>query len=283
MSNLKEKLLNHQNLIRNIRSFFYSRNVVEVVTPSLLTTPTTDVYIDSIEVSVNQALSKSSKFYLHTSPELEMKRLLSKGSGDIFQICQVFRDNEFGRINSNEFTMLEFYRVGFDMQQLTLSEQPAYNGGDIDFTASRTQSLQSASDITLSGAFTFGIKLHPTVSNVAVIGSNTTPNEFFKITSDTNLRFKTDNNEIDLALDSGTFIADLDLVVTRNASNLITLYVNGVAQADTETLAGTADINAIGVRRTDNNPYDGTISEIQIYDTESTALTANVNTYLSNL
>ena len=118
MSNLKEKLLNHQNLIRNIRSFFYSRNVVEVVTPSLLTTPTTDVYIDSIKVSVNKALSKSSKFYLHTSPELEMKRLLSKGSGDIFQICQVFRDNEFGRINSNEFTMLEFYRVGFDMQQL---------------------------------------------------------------------------------------------------------------------------------------------------------------------
>ena len=118
MSNLKEKLLNHQNLIRNIRSFFYSRNVVEVVTPSLLTTPTTDVYIDSIEVSVNQALSKSSKFYLHTSPELEMKRLISKGSGDIFQICQVFRDNAFGRINSNEFTMLEFYRVGFDMQQL---------------------------------------------------------------------------------------------------------------------------------------------------------------------
>ena len=118
MSNLKEKLLNHQNLIRNIRSFFYSRNVVEVVTPSLLTTPTTDVYIDSIEVSLNQALSKSSKFFLHTSPELEMKRLLSKGSGDIFQICQVFRDNEFGRINSNEFTMLEFYRVGFDMQQL---------------------------------------------------------------------------------------------------------------------------------------------------------------------
>ena len=118
MSNLKEKLLNHQNLIRNIRSFFYSRNVVEVVTPSLLTTPTTDVYIDSIEVSVNQALSKSSKFYLHTSPELEMKRLLSRGSGDIFQICQVFRDNEFGRINSNEFTMLEFYRVDFDMQQL---------------------------------------------------------------------------------------------------------------------------------------------------------------------
>ena len=118
MPNFKEKLLHYQYLTRNIRDFFYSRNVVEVVTPSLLVSPATDVYIDSIEVSVNHALSKSSKFYLHTSPELEMKRLLSSGSGDIFQICQVFRDNEHGNINSNEFTMLEYYRVGFDMHQL---------------------------------------------------------------------------------------------------------------------------------------------------------------------
>jgi len=118
MSNFKANLLHYQNLTRNIRDFFYARNVIEVVTPSLLIAPSTDVYIDSIEVSVNYALSKSSKFYLHTSPELEMKRLLSRGSGDIFQICQVFRDNEHGRINSNEFTMLEFYRVGFNMHQL---------------------------------------------------------------------------------------------------------------------------------------------------------------------
>ena len=171
----------------------------------------------------------------------------------------------------------------FDMVQATASEQPAYNGGDIDFTAADTQSLQSSSDITLSGAFTVGIRLEPDVSNVAVISSNIVPNEFFKITSDTNVRFKTDNNEVDLGIDSGTLVADLSLVITRNASNLLTMYINGVAQSDTETLAGTADINAIGVRRTDNNPYDGTISEIQIYDTESTALTANVNTYLSNL
>jgi len=118
MSKFKENLVNYQNLTRKIRDFFYSRQVIEVVTPSLLDAPTTDVYIDSIKVSVNHALSKSSKFYLHTSPELEMKRLLSKGSGDIFQICQVFRDNEQGNINSNEFTMLEFYRVDFDMHQL---------------------------------------------------------------------------------------------------------------------------------------------------------------------
>ena len=171
----------------------------------------------------------------------------------------------------------------FDMLQATASEQPAYNGGDIDFTAADTQNLQSVSDITLSGAFTVGIRLEPDVSNVAVISSNTEPNEFFKITSDTNVRFKTDNNQVDLTIDSGTLVADLSLVITRNASDLITMHINGVAQADTETLAGTANINAMGVRNSDNNPYDGTISEIQIYDTESTALTANVNTYLSNL
>ena len=171
----------------------------------------------------------------------------------------------------------------YDMVQATATEQPAYNSGDIDFDSSDTQSLQSASDIVLSGEFTFGIKLSPDANNVIVMGDNTAPNEFFKITSTNNLRFKTDGNEVDLSLDSGTFIGDFNLVVTRNSSDLITLWVNGVAQADTETLAGTAEINAIGVRNSDNNPYDGTISEIQIYDTESSALTANVNNYLSNL
>ena len=151
----------------------------------------------------------------------------------------------------------------FDMVQATASEQPAYNGGDIDFTAADKTNLQAASEITLSGAFTVGIRLEPDVSNVSVIGSNTTSNEFFKITSTTNLRFKTDGSQVDMTIDSGTLITALNLVVTRNASNLITLYLDGVAQADTETLAGTADINAIGVRATDANPYDGTISEIR--------------------
>jgi hypothetical protein len=171
----------------------------------------------------------------------------------------------------------------YDMVQATATEQPAYNSGDIDFDSSDTQSLQSASDIVLSGEFTFGIKLSPDANNVIVMGDNTAPNEFFKITSTNNLRFKTDGNEVDLSLDSGTFIGDFNLVVTRNSSDLITLWVDGVAQADTETLAGTSEFNAIGVRYDDNNPYDGTISEIQIYDTESSALTANVNNYLSNL
>ena len=118
MSKVKKNLVHYQDLIIKIREFFYSRKVTEVKTPSLLFSPTTDVYIDSIELKVNRDISKSTDLYLHTSPELEMKRLLSKGSGDIFQICQVYRDNEYGSNNFNEFTMLEFYRIDFDMHSL---------------------------------------------------------------------------------------------------------------------------------------------------------------------
>ena len=172
----------------------------------------------------------------------------------------------------------------FNMVQATASKQPAYNSGNIDFDASASQILSTASDIIFSGVFTIGIKLFPSVANVVVLGDNSLgENEFFKITSTNNLRFKTDNSSVDIGLDSGSFIGDNYLVVTRNSSNLVTLYFNGVAQADTETLAGTVNIDTIGVRAVNLNPYDGTISEIQMFGSESTALTANVNTYLSNL
>ena len=172
-----------------------------------------------------------------------------------------------------------------DMVQATASEQPAYNAstGALTFDSSATQNLQSTSDIELSGEFTVGIRLFPTLNNVVVIADNNQPNEFFKIMNSTDLRFKTDNNEVDLSIDSGSLTSDMYLVITRNASNLITLHKNGVAQADTEILAGTAEINAIGVRRTDNNPYNGTISEIQIFNRTSIQLTLDVNNYLSSI
>jgi len=171
-----------------------------------------------------------------------------------------------------------------DMLQNTASEQPAYNSGAIDFDASASQNLQTASDdILLANTFTIGVRLFAKLNNVIVLGDNTINHEFFKITSSTQLRFKTDGSQIDITVNDGDLKADNYLVITRNASNLVTLFVNGVEQTDTETLAGTANIDAIGVRNPNNNPYDGTISEIQIFAKESTALTANVNTYLSNL
>ena len=135
----------------------------------------------------------------------------------------------------------------YNMVQTFPSKQPEYiaSTGALRFVPADVQSLQSASDIELSGTFTIGIKLYPTLNNIIVLGDNTINNEFFKITNSTQLRFKTDGSLVDITVNDGDLKADNYLVITRNASNLITLYVNGVAQTDTETLAGTANIDAI--------------------------------------
>jgi lysyl-tRNA synthetase class 2 len=115
---MRSVLIKRQRVIQKIRQFFEQQAVLEVQTPTLLNIPTSDVYIDSISLSVNADIDMQSAQYLHTSPELEMKKMLVQGSGDIYQICQVFRDNEYGERNSNEFTLLEYYRLGFDIHQL---------------------------------------------------------------------------------------------------------------------------------------------------------------------
>lgn len=96
-------------LNRLVREFFFRRDVMEVETPLLCQAPVTDPNIDPIEAQGR---------YLHTSPEYAMKRLLCAGSGDIYQICKVFRSGEAGQRHNPEFTMLEWYRVGWNHHQL---------------------------------------------------------------------------------------------------------------------------------------------------------------------
>ena len=170
----------------------------------------------------------------------------------------------------------------YDMVQATTTEQPAYSAGVLTFVSADTNNLQTSGQISLSGAFTIGIKMHPSSFNNVVIADNTTSNEFIKITANNKIRIKTDGSVSDFTLDSGTFGDDY-IVFTRDGSNLVTLYKNGVAQSDTETRAGTVDIDCIGVRATDANAYAGTIEEIQIYSSTSAALTANVNDRLSGI
>ncbi|THB69309.1 MAG: EF-P lysine aminoacylase GenX [Gammaproteobacteria bacterium] len=100
---------------RDIREFFSKRDVIEVDTPVLSRYGTVDPSIASFEV--NSAFSKS-PLYLQTSPEFAMKKLLCNGSGSIYQICHSFRDGEEGRLHRHEFSMLEWYRVGFTMFDL---------------------------------------------------------------------------------------------------------------------------------------------------------------------
>ncbi len=110
-------------LLKKIRLFFDERNVLEVETPCLSCAATTDPYIDSFVVNHRSAISSPESSveelrYLHTSPEMPMKRLLAAGSGSIYQVCKVFRQGEQGRFHNSEFTMLEWYRPGMTYREL---------------------------------------------------------------------------------------------------------------------------------------------------------------------
>ncbi len=104
-------------MYQKIRQFFAERGVLEVETPILSQAGVTDVHLASVQVQ-RHIHGKLNTQYLQTSPEFPMKRLLASGSGAIYQICKVFRDDEHGRKHNSEFTMLEWYRPALDLKGL---------------------------------------------------------------------------------------------------------------------------------------------------------------------
>lgn len=108
-----ENLRLRAKILAQIRQFFAERAVMEVDTAVLGRYTITDRHITSLAVP-----TAAGNYYLQTSPEYAMKRLLASGSGCIYQICKAFRAAENGQRHNPEFTMLEWYRIGFDHQQL---------------------------------------------------------------------------------------------------------------------------------------------------------------------
>ena len=108
-----ENLKNRARILQQIRAFFLERDVLEVDTPALSYAGLSEPNIESFQV-----IHSTDLLYLHTSPELPMKRLLAAGSGSIYQIARAFRQGESGRNHNPEFTLLEWYRVGWGYREL---------------------------------------------------------------------------------------------------------------------------------------------------------------------
>jgi lysyl-tRNA synthetase class 2 len=106
-------------IIAKVRQFFAARGVMEVETPLLSHGTITDPYVIAIPASYSGvAVSHVENVYLQTSPEYAMKRLLAAGSGPIYQITKAFRNESHGKNHNPEFSVLEWYRLGFDHHDL---------------------------------------------------------------------------------------------------------------------------------------------------------------------
>jgi elongation factor P--(R)-beta-lysine ligase len=106
-------------LFAMIRAFFAQRGMLEVETPILSQAGNTDPNIESFRTRFDGHVGAGSRErWLRTSPEFALKRLLAAGIGDCYELGRVFRNGESGRRHNPEFTMLEWYRVGWDHRRL---------------------------------------------------------------------------------------------------------------------------------------------------------------------
>ena len=110
-----EALRQRAQLYQQLRTFFAQRQVLEIEAPVLGAAAVTDPFIESLETRIGER-----PYYLQTSPEFAMKRLLAAGSGPIYALGKVFRADERGRKHNPEFSLLEWYRPGWDEHQLML-------------------------------------------------------------------------------------------------------------------------------------------------------------------
>lgn len=111
-----ETLVHRANLLRQVRSFFDQRAFIEVETPLLSADTVVDRHLDPMRVELPPRAGVAPTMWLQTSPEFGMKRLLAAGASAIYQVTRAFRWGEAGRWHNPEFTMVEWYRVGDNMQ-----------------------------------------------------------------------------------------------------------------------------------------------------------------------
>ena len=104
-------------ILSTVRKFFADRDILEIETPLLYSATATDVHLTSLTTKLSN-LIESKTYFLQTSPEFAMKRLLANDVGPIFQICKAFRGDSPTSLHNPEFSILEWYRPGFAMEKL---------------------------------------------------------------------------------------------------------------------------------------------------------------------
>ncbi|MFC6276268.1 elongation factor P--(R)-beta-lysine ligase [Psittacicella hinzii] len=109
----RQQLKERHKIMQKIRQFFDEKGLIEVETPLLTASPVTDVHLDSFKTSYF-----GKDYFLITSPEYHMKRLLACDVGPIYQICKCFRLEETSKKHNPEFTMLEWYLPNYNLQRL---------------------------------------------------------------------------------------------------------------------------------------------------------------------
>jgi len=106
-------------MLSSLRRYFEHAGVMEVETPLACSTSGTDPGLHPLRTRyTGPVFPRGRRLYLQTSPECAMKRLLAAGAGPIYQICKAFRNGEAGRLHNPEFSILEWYRPGFDLARL---------------------------------------------------------------------------------------------------------------------------------------------------------------------
>ncbi len=107
-----DPILLRAQLLRTVREYFWNSGALEVDTPAIVPASGPEAHIEPFRLNCRNPDGSNEERYLITSPEHEMKKLLARGSGDIFQICKAFRDEECSGHHAWDFTLLEWYRVG---------------------------------------------------------------------------------------------------------------------------------------------------------------------------
>ena len=148
-----EALRQRAELLGSIRAFFAARGIMEVETPVLSAYGATDPHLDNFCTHYTGPEAATGRpAYLQTSPEFAMKRLLAAGSGPIYQICKAFRNAESGRYHNPEFTMLEWYRPGFDLRALM---------AEVDELLQRTLNTPPALQLSYASVYQHYLGLDP--------------------------------------------------------------------------------------------------------------------------